>query len=1014
VDTIMLPFRATGYTMSYLRCCRNESLTNVLNPDDTGMTLIAELSAQAQLECNSSPRFGAYPPIYTCVNKELNVLHSAFDLEGDSLVYSLCTPYAGGTRTVNRPQPPPPPPYDNIVYRPPYSLANLMGGVPLTIDPATGRLIGTPNTVGQFVIGVCVSAYKNGVLTGMTRRDFQINVRMCRDVPVANFTAPALDCEDRTVIFDNQSILSDDYLWVFDYPDTTYTSTEFEPTFTFPENGFYDVALFVTDSNKFCIDSIIHRIGAFDSQIVADFTYNVTSCTDEGIVLEVFDNSSGTDPGFPIDTWVWVLTVDGNVYTSSLQNPVFPFDIDQSASALLTLMVTATNGCKAMTAETFPLNEIVIIFNPDSDSICRGDTTALILSGNDGFDYTWFPLEFIDLSDEFNPLAFPDSSITYYVTVTDGLCVVTDSIHVDVQQLPVLAFEYETDCKSLFVIFDNNSVDGILFHWDFGVLTSTSDTSNLNNPTFTYPMAGEYIVTLSSRDGCDVSVTEEITANAITEELQDTAINCFHESVPLNPNPNPNYTYIWSPAEFLNFPNIGNPLATVEDDTEFCVTISQASLPGCQIEDCITVIVPDEFEVAAGSDITSCTLEKITLTATSTGNDNVLFTWTDITGDTVLGTGPTLIVEPQLTTTYIVTAEDTLGCSKSDTVTINRPPPTFFVEAFSDTTYCNIQVITLVGQSIPGVTFEWFNSSDVLVGEGPTVDVTPGSPTFFVLIGTDPLGCQNSDTVNLTPVFFDLTISGDQNICLEENTIVTITDNNDQNLMYTWYPIETIVAGAGTDTAIVDPSVTTTYCVIVKNNDLGCIDSSNCTTVTVDIFDPFPVTITADPPGPQVIGTPIQLTVNQDPGFTYDWASTNPGEVIPGVPNPIVTPSVVPTTYSVTVTNEGGCTATAAYSVPLLDPPCTEEDIFIPEAFTPNGDGENDMLFVRGNFITSMEIHIYNRWGQEVFKSFDQADGWDGKFEGKRLAPDVFGYYMDIGCPNDKSYFKKGNVTLLE
>ncbi|MDQ3017582.1 MAG: hypothetical protein M3R25_12800, partial [Bacteroidota bacterium] len=106
VSTIFLPFRATGYTMAYQRCCRNITLNNIEDPTDTGMTLIADLSALAQQECNSSPQFGDYAPIYTCVNKPILYDHSADDPEGDSLVYSLCTPYSGATETSPRPQPP--------------------------------------------------------------------------------------------------------------------------------------------------------------------------------------------------------------------------------------------------------------------------------------------------------------------------------------------------------------------------------------------------------------------------------------------------------------------------------------------------------------------------------------------------------------------------------------------------------------------------------------------------------------------------------------------------------------------------------------------------------------------------------------------------------------------------------------------------------------------------------------------------------------------------------------------
>ncbi|MEO6132867.1 MAG: hypothetical protein ABIQ02_13540, partial [Saprospiraceae bacterium] len=291
VKTIILPYRATGYTLAYQRCCRNGSLNNIIDPLNTGLTIVAELSGPAQLECNSSPQFLAYPPIYLCVNKDINFDDHAIDFEGDSLVYSLCTPYAGGDRDHNKPQPPPEPPYNLVTWKPPYSLANLMGGVPLKIDPKTGLLTGKPNTVGQFVIGVCVTAYKKGtnIMTGTTRRDFQFNVRMCRDVPVANFSAPALDCNNSslTVNFNNQSALADDYLWLFDYPSHSDTSILFNPSHTYATEGFYQVALIVSDSGMFCHDTIIHTVGVFNSQINADFNYDVSSCGENGITLNV-------------------------------------------------------------------------------------------------------------------------------------------------------------------------------------------------------------------------------------------------------------------------------------------------------------------------------------------------------------------------------------------------------------------------------------------------------------------------------------------------------------------------------------------------------------------------------------------------------------------------------------------------------------------------------------------------------------------------------------------------------
>jgi gliding motility-associated-like protein len=115
------------------------------------------------------------------------------------------------------------------------------------------------------------------------------------------------------------------------------------------------------------------------------------------------------------------------------------------------------------------------------------------------------------------------------------------------------------------------------------------------------------------------------------------------------------------------------------------------------------------------------------------------------------------------------------------------------------------------------------------------------------------------------------------------------------------------------------------------------------------------------------------------------------------------------------VTNDDGCTGTASISIRVGDPPCNDDTIFLPNAFTPNDDGVNDILFIRTSFdmLASIDLHIYNRWGEEVFKTNNINIGWDGKYKGEKVHPDVFGYYMNIGCPNQKDFFKKGNITLL-
>jgi gliding motility-associated-like protein len=100
--------------------------------------------------------------------------------------------------------------------------------------------------------------------------------------------------------------------------------------------------------------------------------------------------------------------------------------------------------------------------------------------------------------------------------------------------------------------------------------------------------------------------------------------------------------------------------------------------------------------------------------------------------------------------------------------------------------------------------------------------------------------------------------------------------------------------------------------------------------------------------------------------------------------------------------------------VVVLDPDCDEPAIFIPNAFTPNGDGENDVFFVRGNGIDEMQLVIYNRWGEKVFESNSKDNGWDGRFNGELLSTDVFGFSLEVRCTNGALFKKQGNVTLLK
>ena len=123
----------------------------------------------------------------------------------------------------------------------------------------------------------------------------------------------------------------------------------------------------------------------------------------------------------------------------------------------------------------------------------------------------------------------------------------------------------------------------------------------------------------------------------------------------------------------------------------------------------------------------------------------------------------------------------------------------------------------------------------------------------------------------------------------------------------------------------------------------------------------------------------------------------------------------LPGTYFVKA-EQYGCQTFEATEVRLSPDCCTEDKIKIPNAFSPNGDGQNDTYFIKddSNIIEYLELKIFNRWGQKVFQASNKDEAWDGYFQGKLLNTAVFNYHLNIGCiGGQESFFKKGDITLI-
>jgi gliding motility-associated-like protein len=208
--------------------------------------------------------------------------------------------------------------------------------------------------------------------------------------------------------------------------------------------------------------------------------------------------------------------------------------------------------------------------------------------------------------------------------------------------------------------------------------------------------------------------------------------------------------------------------------------------------------------------------------------------------------------------------------------------------------------------------------------------------------------------------------------------------------------------GQQTATILVAPISNSTYTVTGTNS--GCIG----TTITSVIVNDKPnanlspsVTITQ--------GSSTSLLASG--GASYTWTPAD-GLSCTNCQDPVASPTVQ-TKYCVALTSSAGCSDTACTLVLVENKEISCGDIFVPTAFTPNGDGVNDVACVLGNCIVSVRFIIFDRWGEKVFEGTSVADKWDGTLHGQPMNTAVFVYSLKVTLSNGEHVSQKGNITLI-
>ncbi len=484
-----------SYHITYQRCCRNATVSNIQNPDDVGATFTIEILPASQAVCNNSPVFNTFPPIVICVDEALNYDHSAFDIEGDQLVYDLCSPLLGGAPPgggggdpcdVVAPNPACPPPYDEAIFiNPPYTeLAPMGGSPPVTIHPITGQLTGTPTVQGQFVFAVCVSEYRNGQLMSVIRRDFQFNVASCTALVDASVSASNIvlendeffikTCNGLDIEIENVSLIQnnvDEFRWEFFTADSTYIYDTWDLEATFPGPGNYPGMLILNPSDTLCGDTAIVNVDIFP-EVVAEYIYDYDTCFAGPVT---FIDQSFIDGVGDISMRFWDFG-DGEV--DSLQNnPVHVYEQPQIVP--VALQVWDENGCYdeiSYDVRYFPVPSFINVRPSDTLTCPPGEISFLNLSTplDNTYDVFW---EFGDgnTSTDVSPTHIYRDAGQYDVRlqIESPIGCFTDTVFVKMIRMtdpPVAQFDYQPKELSNLepeVEFFDESQNAV--HWDWYV-----------------------------------------------------------------------------------------------------------------------------------------------------------------------------------------------------------------------------------------------------------------------------------------------------------------------------------------------------------------------------------------------------------------------------------------------------------------------------------------------------------------------------------------------------------------
>ncbi len=693
----------------------------------------------------------------------------------------------------------------------------------------------------------------------------------------------------------------------------------------------------------------------------------------------------------------------GSTYTwtaSSGTNPPANASVTVTPATTTTYtVVTGVGTCTASATSTVTVGAVnTVTVSPVSATICAGQSATLTASG--GTTFTWTASSGANPPNTAAVTVSPGTTTTY--TVVNGIGSCTTSAIATVSVSPAVSLTLAPASATICSGTSANITASGATSYTWNPVTALTPTTGANvtaNPT----TSTSYTVT-GSNGICTNTAVASISVTTVSTSVTASAANYCIGGAPVTLTASGASSYAWSPATGLSSTTGAVVTASPAVTTTNSITGTTA---GCTSTRTITVTVPPTSTITV---VNSGTVICAGNTTTLTASGATTYTWLPTNENTA-----SINANPGSTTTYTVGGQTASGCLAFPAViTVSVSPVITPVVTSASPTICLTETVALsVTPTGGGLSYTWSPAGDI-AGPNNTAAVVAKPAALGHVLYTVAVSngvCVGTATVDVeavscTPPAATISVSSNS-ICTKGCTTFTATTSGSQPMTYQWvFP-----GGTPPTSNLSSPQV----CYGSKGSySVALVVTNAYGSSTVTAADYIQV---ADTPAVFNAGRDTTLNVGQTAilnangtGLNYYWyPNVNNSIACPTCSNTVAQPTVT-TKYYVEVSNSANCKRRDSVLV-KVDFVCG--DFFVPNAFSPNGDGLNDMVNVHGFCIGSYNLQIFNRWGEKVFETTSMSDSWDGSFRGKNMDTGVFVYKAEGLTIDGKPFSIKGNITLI-